>query len=604
MQVVRPWRHWRSRWFLAAAFVAGGLVLLAVVLLAVVAGPSHAATLQDIGLRRVVIANTGPRDPWMKSIADLNGDGKLDVVVSGATGPVVWYRNPDWAPTTISSRGASESGSATADLDGDGDVDLVVGTTWYENTKLGRSWDAHRVGDGGTHDIVVADLDGDRRLDIAMRGETGSGVDLFFQHGKAAWVRIRLDPGFGRNGLDAGDLDNDGDPDLAVGGRWLVNPGGSAARTTRGWSNRSFGGWNEWAAVKIVDLNGDGRRDIVLAVSEREGDIAWFEAPADPARGAWRRHPIGIGLESVHSVDVADVNGDGRLDVVGSEFRGEGRLMAFLNEGRALAWAPITVGRGENLHNTRVADLNGDRLPDVLGAAPFGEQPVVLYESRRRLATRLLVFSRTRGYRHDSIPYAIEKLTQLGAANGFTVDATEDSGAFTPANLARYRAVVFLNPSGDVLNSDQRDAFRRYIEAGHGFVGVHNATALVLEDWPWYTRLVGARYRTEIPTAPLRLVTVDHTHPSTRGLPDSWLMTEEAYNWDVNPKTRGVHVLVNLDESHSPGGTMGADHPFSWYKLYDGGRSWYTNGGANDADYDNAQFMRHVLGGIRWAGRL
>ena len=602
--MVRPWRHWRSGWFLAAAFVAG-LVSLAVVLVlaSVGASPSHAAATQDIGLQKVAIAPTAPRDPWMKSIADLDGDGKLDLIVSGANGPVVWYRNPDWVPTTVSPQGASESGSATGDLDGDGDVDVVVGTTWYENMKLGRTWHAHRLGDAGTHDIVLADFDRDRRLDIAMRGETGSSVDLFFQDGKASWAHTRLDPGFGRNGLDAGDLDNDGDPDLAVGGRWLVNPGGRAARTTRGWSTRRFGAWNEWAAVKIVDLNGDGRRDIVLSVSEQEGDVAWFEAPADSTK-AWKRHSIGTGLDSVHSVDVADINSDGRLDVVGSEFRGEGRLMAFLNGGRAFAWAPITVARGENLHNTRVADVTGDRLPDVLGAAPFGEQPVVLYASNRRLARRVLVFSRTRGYRHDSIPYAIEKLTQLGTANGFTVDATEDSDAFTTANLARYRAVVFLNPSGDILNSDQRDAFRRYIEAGHGFVGIHNATALVLEDWPWYTRLVGARYRTEIPTAPLRLVTVDDTHPSTRGLPNSWLMTEEAYNWDVNPKTRGVHVLVNLDESHSPGGTMGADHPFSWYKPYRGGRSWYTNGGANDADYDNAQFMRHVLGGIRWAGRL
>ena len=97
---------------------------------------------------------------------------------------------------------------------------------------------------------------------------------------------------------------------------------------------------------------------------------------------------------------------------------------------------------------------------------------------------------------------------------------------------------------------------------------------------------------------------VDRSDPSTRGIPDPWLITEEAYNFDVNPKTRGVKVLINLDESYSKGGTMGSDHPFSWRKAYDGGRSWYTNGGANHDDYDNAQFMAHVLGGIRWAGRF
>ena len=596
----------RTRWFMVAVFLTGAVALSLLVLRleSSSANPFGATATEDIGLRRVVVAASGPPDPWMKNIADLNGDGKPDLVVSGATGPIVWYRNPDWSPMTISRTGASESGSAVGDIDGDGDVDVVVGTTWYENTGGGRSWKPHDLGHGGTHDIVLADFDGDGKLDIAMRGETGSPVDVFFQNGVDSWAHIRLDPGFGRNGLDAGDLDRDRDPDLAVGGRWLVNPGGRAARTASAWSTHDFATWNEWAAVKIVDMNGDGRRDVVLSVSERSGDIAWFEAPANPARGGWKRHTVATGLDSVHSVDVADMDGDGRLDIVASEFRGAGRLMVFLGESGPLAWAPETIERGEDLHNTRIGDVNGDGLPDVLGAAPFGDRPVILYDSSPKGATRVLVFSRTREYRHDSIPYAITKLTELGAQHGFTVDATEDSRAFTPANLARYRDVVFLNPSGNVLNDDQRDALRRYIEAGHGFVGIHNAASLVLVDWPWYTGLVGARYKTEILTQPLRLVPVDRSDPSTKGIPDPWLITEEAYNFDVNPKTRGATVLINLDESYSKGGTMGQDHPFSWRKLYDGGRSWYTTGGANSADYDNAHFMEHVLGGIRWAGRF
>ena len=596
----------RSRWFLFTVFLVGAVLsMLAVVRLesgsANRYGPN--AT-EDIGLRRVVVAATAPRDPWMKDIADLNGDKKPDLVVSGATGPVVWYRNPDWTPTTIAATADSQSGSAVGDIDDDGDPDVVVGTTWYENVDRGRSWKPHDLGTGGTHDVVLADLDHDGRLDVAMRGETASPVDLFFQDAAGSWTHVRLDPGFGRNGLDAGDLDRDGDPDLAVGGLWLVNPGGRAARSASAWSTRRFAAWNAWAAVKIVDVNRDGRQDIVLSVSEQSGDIAWFQAPASPAEGTWTRHDVATGLDSVHSVDVADMDGDGRLDIVASEFRGAGRLMVFLGQQGSLPWVRETVTRGENLHNTRVADVNGDGLPDVFGAAPFGRQPAVLYASSRRRAARVLVFSKTLGFRHDSIPHAIEKLKELGAANGFTVDATEDSRAFTPENLAAYRAVAFLNPSGNVLNTSQRAALRGYIEAGHGFVGIHNATALVLEDWPWYTDLVGARYESEIRTQPLRLVPVDRSDPSTRRIPDPWLITEEAYNFDVNPKTRGVKVLINLDESYSKGGTMGKDHPFSWRKTFDGGRSWYTNGGANNDDYDNAQFMAHVLGGIRWAGRF
>ena len=596
----------RTRWFLVAVFLTGAaaLILLVLRLESGSANPFGATATEDIGLQRVVVAASGPADPWMKDIADLNGDGKPDLVVSGANGPIVWYRNPGWAPTTIAPTGASQSGSAVGDIDGDGDVDVVIGTTWYENTGSGRAWKPHDLGDGGTHDIVVADLDRDGKLDVAMRGETGSPVDVFFQNDADSWTHIRLDPGFGRNGLDAGDLDRDRDTDLAVGGRWLVNPGGKAARTPGRWSTRRFAAWNEWAAVKIVDVNRDGRRDVVLSVSERSGDIAWFEAPRNPARGNWKRHTVATGLDSVHSIGVADMNGDGRLDIVAGEFRGAGRLMVYLAQSGSRGWVPETVARGENLHNTRVADVNGDGLPDVFGAAPFGDQPVVLYASSPKRATRILLFSKTLGFRHESIPYAITRLTELGAEHGFTVDATEDSRAFTTSNLARYRAVVFLNPSGNVLNDSQRDAFRRYVEAGHGFVGIHNATALVLEDWPWYTGLVGARYQTEIATQPLRLVPVDRSDPSTKGIPDPWLITEEAYNFDVNPKTRGVKVLINLDESYSKGGTMGSDHPFSWRKAYDGGRSWYTNGGANHDDYDNAQFMAHVLGGIRWAGQF
>ena len=595
-----------NRWLLGTAALAGvmALGLFGFWLVESSANPYGPDAVEDVGLRKVVVATPAPTDPWMKSIADIDGDGRPDLIAGGANGPLVWYRNPGWQPTTIAETASSQSGSAVGDIDKDGDADVVVGTTWYENLDRGRTWNAHPLGEGGTHDIVLNDFDRDGRLDVAMRGENASEVDVFFQERGGGWHRMRLDPGFGRNGLAAGDLDRDRDPDLVIGGIWLANPGASQARRPSAWKARRFASWNRWAAVAIADVNHDGRRDVVLTVSEQHGDVAWFEAPRDPARGAWKRHTIGTGLDSVHSVDVTDMDGDGRPDVVLSEFRGAGRLLVFQNQGGGLSWIPITVERGDDLHNTRVADVNGDGLPDVFGAAPFGKQPAVLYLSTRTQATRLLVFSKTTGFRHDSIPHAVAKLKQMGSANGFTVDATEDSRAFTPSNLARYRAVVFLNPSGNVLNAAQRVAFRRYIEEGHGFVGIHNATALVLEDWTWYTGLVGARYVSEISTQPLRLVPVDRSDPSTRSMPDPWLVTEEAYNFDVNPKTRGVRVLVNLDERYSKGGTMGADHPFSWKHVYDGGRAWYTNGGANRADYDNPVFLAHVLGGIRWAAQL
>ena len=111
-----------------------------------------------------------------------------------------------------------------------------------------------------------------------------------------------------------------------IGGIWLANPGAREARRPSAWKARRFASWNRWAAVAIADVNHDGRRDVVLTVSEQHGDVAWLEAPRDPARGAWKRHTIGTGLDSVHSVDVTDMDGDGRPDVVLSEFRGAGRV--------------------------------------------------------------------------------------------------------------------------------------------------------------------------------------------------------------------------------------------------------------------------------------
>ena len=106
---------------------------------------------------------------------------------------------------------------------------------------------------------------------------------------------------------------------------------------------------------------------------------------------------------------------------------------------------------------------------------------------------RTLVFTRTTGFRHDSIPDAVAAVRSLGAEHGFGVDATEDPTVFDDAQLAGYAAVVFLLTTGDVLDEAQQAAFERYIRAGGGYVGVHSATDTEY-DWPWYGGLVGAYF--------------------------------------------------------------------------------------------------------------
>ncbi|MET7422943.1 ThuA domain-containing protein [Dactylosporangium sp. NPDC005555] len=213
----------------------------------------------------------------------------------------------------------------------------------------------------------------------------------------------------------------------------------------------------------------------------------------------------------------------------------------------------------------------------------------------------VLVFSKTAGFRHDSIAVGTQAIRDLGTANNFAVEATEDAGQFTAANLARFKAVIWLSTTGDVLNATQQTAFESYIRAGGGYLGVH-AAADTEYDWAWYGGLVGAYFASHpaIQTATVRVA--DATHPATAGLPAAWSRSDEWYNYRTNPRAQ-VHVLTTLDESTYSGGTMGSDHPNTWCRAYDGGRAFYTGMGHTQASYAEAGFRSLLLGGIRYAAQ-
>ncbi|MCW2876696.1 MAG: hypothetical protein JWQ95_796 [Sphaerisporangium sp.] len=210
-----------------------------------------------------------------------------------------------------------------------------------------------------------------------------------------------------------------------------------------------------------------------------------------------------------------------------------------------------------------------------------------------------LVFSKTAGFRHASIPAGIAAIKQLGQEHGFTVDATEDGAAFTEANLAKYGVVVFLSTTGDVLDAAQQTAFEHYIEGGGGFVGVH-AAADTEYDWPWYGKLVGAYFKQHPAPQDAVVKVEDPAHPSTAGLPTRWARNDEWYDFRTDPRG-SVHVLTSMDETSYTGGTMGADHPNSWCQNYDGGRAWYTALGHTDASYVEPNFLKMLLGGLQTA---
>ena len=210
----------------------------------------------------------------------------------------------------------------------------------------------------------------------------------------------------------------------------------------------------------------------------------------------------------------------------------------------------------------------------------------------------VLIFSETKGFRHESIPHGITAIKKLGEANKFQVDTTSNSALFTDGNLKNYKAVIFLSTTGDVLNNEQQEAFQRYIRNGGGFVGIH-AAADTEYDWPWYNELVGAYFLSHPKQQTATIQVVDQSHPATNMLPAQWKRYDEWYNYKniVN----GLNILCKLDESTYSGGQNGSDHPFAWYREFDGGRSFYTGAGHTNESYTETLFLQHVLGGIKYA---
>ncbi|MEU0717229.1 ThuA domain-containing protein [Streptomyces lavendulocolor] len=217
-----------------------------------------------------------------------------------------------------------------------------------------------------------------------------------------------------------------------------------------------------------------------------------------------------------------------------------------------------------------------------------------------RTAKRVLVFSRTAGFRHDSIPAGIAALKELGASSNITVDATETAAQFTTSNLARYDAVVFLSTTGDVLDDAQQKAFEHYVATGGGYVGVH-AAADTEYDWEFYGGLVGARFASHPHVQSATVRAEDHQHPATAHLPAAgWERTDEWYDYRTNPRGQ-ARILATLDETTYEGGTMKGDHPIAWCRSYEGGRAFYTGGGHTAASYAEPAFRQHLLGGLRYA---
>ena len=248
--------------------------------------------------------------------------------------------------------------------------------------------------------------------------------------------------------------------------------------------------------------------------------------------------------------------------------------------------------------DTGASDAAGGSTPDgATDDAPFDATDDALIDE----PMRVLLFTKTAGFRHASIPDAVAGLESVAAARGWAATSTEDASVFSDTGLSAFDVVVFLLTTGDVLDDAQQAAFEGFIRGGGGFVGVHSATDTEY-GWAWYGELVGAYYRSHPDVQSASLVVEDPSHPSASSLPNPWVRSDEFYGFQSNPRST-VSVILSIDEaSYSPGGSnMMGDHPIAWFHTFDGGRSFYTSLGHTSESYAEPLFLEHLAGGIVWA---
>ncbi|ACB77797.1 ThuA domain-containing protein [Opitutus terrae] len=220
-----------------------------------------------------------------------------------------------------------------------------------------------------------------------------------------------------------------------------------------------------------------------------------------------------------------------------------------------------------------------------------------------------LLFSKTAGWHHDSINTGVIAIQALGKLHDFNVFWTEDANrVFNDKELAKYKVVIFLCTTGDVLNDQQQAAFEKFIKNGGGFVGIHSASDTEYE-WPWYTKMVGRMFHIHPVVQTATMKVEDYNFPGMDRFAKRFLFTEEWYEFGP-PQSQALKYLLSVDEkTYKPaanwgtkqGKGMGDFHPTSWYQNYDGGRAFYTAMGHLPATYLDANFIHHIYGGIYWA---
>ena len=222
---------------------------------------------------------------------------------------------------------------------------------------------------------------------------------------------------------------------------------------------------------------------------------------------------------------------------------------------------------------------------------------------------RILVYTKNgKGYVHDNIPNAVAAIRKLAGDKGFRVDVSEDPSIFTEENLKQYNFLLFPSTNNDVFDTEaQRVAFRRYIQAGGGFVGLHSVIGTE-RNWRWFKMMLGGSFVWHPKFQPLKIKIIDKSHPSVTGMPNVWAKEDECYLMkELYP---GIHVVMahdltsvdpgekDLEKMKSLASNFGDYYPAAWYQSFDGGTIWITTLGHHKNDYEDPTFLNHIFQGM------
>ncbi len=225
---------------------------------------------------------------------------------------------------------------------------------------------------------------------------------------------------------------------------------------------------------------------------------------------------------------------------------------------------------------------------------------------------KVLVYTKNgKGYVHENVPYAVRCIEKLGQQYGFKVDTANDASVMTEANLKQYTLLIFPSTNNDVFDTDaQRLAFRRYIEAGGGFVGIHSVTGTE-RNWKWFKMMLGGTFAWHAKFQKFKVKVIDPAHPSMQGLPKVWEKEDECYfakELYPGPKALLAHDITSLNTSDSTqknliiknAGGYAELYPAAWTYDYDGGHTWCTVLGHDKKDYVDPVYVQHIFQGIRF----